>query len=169
MKKKTLRRKNRAQRLLESGTLANKFNDGVALRGANGVTQHVDYMDAVIEANNAKKTYLATKQSTILPYYVKDAVINRSGSRCEIANCDYGNNGLDYCHIVHRGMGGRKGEYARLINDPRNVAHLCRKHHDMLDRREKCDTKYWQWMLDYLKQKLGHDSWVKDYQELLKS
>lgn len=167
MKKKTIRRKNRTQRLLNNGTLAHKFNAGMGLTGGGGTMPHVEKVNASEGHKNAKMEHTDTKTSTVLPYYVKDAVINRSGGMCEVANCEFGGGcGFDYSHIVHRGMGGRKGCFVELINDPRNIVYLCRKHHDMLDRRTKCDIKYWQWLSEHLKYKIGHDGWLQEYRQL---
>ena len=43
----------------------------------------------------------------------------------------------DVHHILPKQMGGRHGEMADKINDPRNLAAVCRDCHDLLHRRRK--------------------------------
>ena len=45
--------------------------------------------------------------------------------------------GLQLAHIVHRGIGGRNGAAEVIINDPRNIAHICAYWHDLIDGRQR--------------------------------
>jgi hypothetical protein len=87
------------------------------------------------------------------------AVIERSGGICEAPGCRHV--AEVFAHIVHRGMGGRKGEAKKMIHDPRNVAHLCILHHDILDWRifEQVIRAI---ILAALKIKLGWPSWAEE-------
>ena len=68
----------------------------------------------------------------MIPLSTKRAVRSRSGDLCEFCRSPHN---LQMAHILHRKMGGRHGRWKKIINDPRNIAHLCRDCHDVLDRR----------------------------------
>jgi RNA polymerase-binding transcription factor DksA len=69
----------------------------------------------------------------MIPKSTLKAISDRSGGLCE--NCN--KPAQDAAHILHRKMGGRKGEMLRTINDPRNLAALCRSCHDLIDLRRR--------------------------------
>ena len=100
----------------------------------------------------------------MIPESTKIEVRRRSGDKCEYCGGLGDWRGLQFAHLVHRGIGGRNGEAETLINNTRNIAHLCCRCHDILDGR--------QWgpqlkaeILDELKNKLGWDAWAAECQE----
>lgn len=62
-----------------------------------------------------------------------DIIDERSGGLCE--NC--GKPAQDAAHITPKRMGGRQGSMKAIINDPRNLAALCRGCHDLIDLHRK--------------------------------
>jgi hypothetical protein len=57
----------------------------------------------------------------------------RSGGLCESCNRP----AQDAAHITNKGLGGRHGAMKAKINDPRNLAALCRDCHDLLHFKRK--------------------------------
>jgi len=97
-----------------------------------------------------------------IPESVMIEVRLRSGDSCEILECrrkDW--RGLQYAHIIHRGIGGRNGDAEKIINNSRNLAHLCCYHHDVLDRRV-WDPALRAEMLETLKLKIGWYEWAEE-------
>jgi len=89
-------------------------------------------------------------------------VRRRSGNWCEVDGCvrlDW--RGLQFAHIVHRGIGGRNGEAEKMIHDPRNVAHSCAYHHGVIDGRQ-WDPQLKAEILEALKIKLCWRSWADE-------
>ena len=62
-----------------------------------------------------------------------DVIMERSGTLCE--NC--GRLACDAHHITYKQLGGRHGAMKAKINDPRNLAALCRDCHDLLHFKRK--------------------------------
>jgi hypothetical protein len=91
----------------------------------------------------------------MIPLSSKKAVRARSGDLCEFCKSP---RWLQFAHILHRKMGGRHGEMAVIIHDPRNIAHLCRQCHDVLDRRIH-DSIKWIELGAVLLPKIGWDEW----------
>ncbi|MFA5317166.1 MAG: HNH endonuclease signature motif containing protein [Dehalococcoidales bacterium] len=69
----------------------------------------------------------------MIPQIVRDAILDRSGGLCE--SC--GQQAQDLAHITDKKMGGRHGAMQKIINDPRNIAALCRPCHDLLHHKRK--------------------------------
>jgi 5-methylcytosine-specific restriction endonuclease McrA len=69
----------------------------------------------------------------MIPKIVQDTILERSGGLCE--NC--GRPADDAAHIMDKKMGGRHGAMQKIINDPRNIAALCRDCHDLLHHKRK--------------------------------
>ena len=69
----------------------------------------------------------------MLPRRVIEYVLRRSGGLCERKLPD-GRRCLapaaDFHHIVPKRMGGRKGLFRKLFDDPRNIMAACRPCHD---------------------------------------
>jgi len=63
----------------------------------------------------------------------RDILQERSGGLCE--NC--GRPAQDPAHITDKKMGGRHGAMQKIINDPRNIAAICRSCHDLLHHKRK--------------------------------
>ena len=61
------------------------------------------------------------------------AIEERSEGLCE--HC--GKVAQDAAHITPKRMGGRQGAMKAIINDPRNLAALCRDCHDLIDFKRK--------------------------------
>jgi len=84
-----------------------------------------------------KRTPLKRSQGTPIPAKVRAAVQKRSGGLCEVGctghPCSESDTGgaevtawpLELHHIVKRSQGGK--------HEPWNLAHLCRRHHEMTD------------------------------------
>ena len=76
----------------------------------------------------------------MIPRSVKREVWIRAEGRCEWVEdgvrCN-STNMLDWCHVIHRKMGGRKGVWKKLINHKDNIRLWCRDHHDIWDGRSK--------------------------------
>lgn len=60
-----------------------------------------------------------------------EQVMSRAKHRCEWAGCSEGR-WLEVAHLEARGMGGKRPN----IDDPANLAVLCKFHHDVYDGRE---------------------------------
>ena len=98
-----------------------------------------------------------------LPKETIEKINERSGGVCEVPGCTLRDfRGLQLCHITHRKMGGRNGDMAKIINDPRNIALLCAEHHDILDNRVKA-SKLRDWLTMYLKKKLDWEGWKQEF------
>ena len=98
--------------------------------------------------------------SSTIPKKTLDTVDRRAGYKCEFSG-DTRN--LQHCHIVHRGMGGRKGKWIKIIHDPRNVCLLTQYLHDVLDNRVKSPPGTKEKLLLYLKLKIDWFSWANEY------
>jgi hypothetical protein len=59
-------------------------------------------------------------------------------------------------------MGGWKGKWKTIFDDPRNQAILCVNHHDIIDNRVNAPALR-EWLLRFLKKKIGHESWREEY------
>jgi hypothetical protein len=58
-------------------------------------------------------------------------------------------------------MGGRNGDAAKIINDARNLLHLCCFHHDVLDMRV-WEPELRKQMLRFFKAVMGWLDWAKE-------
>ena len=99
----------------------------------------------------------------MIPEKVIQKVNERAGGLCEWCGQSGGIIGLQNAHIVHRKMGGRSGQMAKVIDDSRNIALLCATPcHDILDNRiyKPEDRKR---MLVYLKRKISWGQWATEY------
>jgi len=97
--------------------------------------------------------------SSTIPQATKDAVNRRADDKCEFSQ---GVHDLDYCHITHRGLGGRKGKWIKIIHDPRNVVLLTRQWHDVLDNRVKVEEGIREKLLLFVRLKTGWHEWAKE-------
>ncbi len=88
-------------------------------------------------------------------------IIIRSGNLCEFCRSPGGFFGLQFAHITHRKIGGRHGEMKKIINDKRNIAHLCQFCHDTLDHRA-ISPKLRDEMLCTIKNRIGWQIWAKE-------
>jgi hypothetical protein len=105
-----------------------------------------------------------SKNSTLIPEATKQFILNRSGGKCELPGChreDF--RGLQFAHIEHRGMGGRKGKMIAIIHDPRNVVLVCAVIHDIIDGRAKSDSLFRQYVIEILKKISDWDSWATEF------
>lgn len=84
------------------------------------------------------------------------AVLDRSGSLCEACGAP----GLEIAHLLHRKQGGRHGIMRSAIHDVRNLAFLCKPHHDELDNRRKGNRDK---LMATLKAKTDWSSWATEY------
>jgi hypothetical protein len=88
-------------------------------------------------------------------------VDRRSQGYCE--SC--GARATEHAHLQAKGMGGRRGWWAKFFDDSRNVAHLCHVCHSIIDSR------IWQpeqRIRCKLRALIGHYSWIEKYREALK-
>ncbi len=88
-------------------------------------------------------------------------IIIRSGNLCEFCRSPGGFFGLQFAHITHRKIGGRHGEMKKIINDKRNIAHLCQFCHDVLDNRAIFPIRQEE-ILRKLKKRIGWHDWAKE-------
>lgn len=93
----------------------------------------------------------------MIPQSTKDAVNRRADYRCEFSG---GIHNLEYAHITHRRMGGRHGKWAKIINDPRNIALLAHNWHEIMHGVD-CELKTK--LIMFLKLKTGWYDWAKEY------
>ncbi len=93
--------------------------------------------------------------STVIPPRVKKLVATRAGWACESCGST---RDLQYAHLEHRRIGGRKNEWIGIYNDPRNIALLCATEHSMMHGTLECTT-----LIENLKNKLGWYDWANEY------
>ncbi|MBE3145444.1 MAG: HNH endonuclease [Planctomycetes bacterium] len=84
----------------------------------------------------------------------------RSDGLCE--NC--GKPAQDAAHITAKKMGGRQGPMKAIINDPRNLAALCRDCHDLIDfKRRELYPGERAGALEKLKAKIDWQDWEQEH------
>ncbi len=111
----------------------------------------------------------SSKNSTLIPDATKQFILKRSGGRCELPGCNREDfRGLQFAHLEHRGMGGRKGKMIAIIHDPRNVVLVCAVIHDIIDGRVKSDPLFRQYVIEILKKLSDWDSWYEEFKDVLR-
>ena len=122
-----------------------------------------------ITCGHPKKGCKRQNSSTLIPESAKQIVLKRSGGRCELPGCNREDfRGLQFAHLEHRGMGGRKGKMIDIIHDPRNVVLVCAVIHDIIDGRVKSDPLFRQYVIEILKKLSDWDSWHEEYKDVLR-
>ncbi|MCK9569824.1 hypothetical protein M0R72_12850 [Candidatus Pacearchaeota archaeon] len=91
----------------------------------------------------------------------KAEIDERSGGLCEAPNCPTPTSNRNYAHIEPKKMGGRKGKWKAIFDDPRNQVILCLNHHDIIDNRKKAPALR-EWLIRFLKKKVDHESWREE-------
>ena len=94
----------------------------------------------------------------MIPLSTKKTVRRRSCDLCEFCGTSHN---LQMAHIMHRKMGGRHGIWKKIINDPRNIAHLCLNCHDVFDGRAHDPIKRIA-MRPVLQMKTGWFEWARE-------
>ena len=110
-----------------------------------------------------KRSPVKRKLPPSIPQETRLAVWDRAGAKCEWCSTTYRGDRLQLAHLEHRKLGGRHGIMAKAIHDSRNVALLCLKCHNILDRRA-WNPEVREKMMTFLKDKLDWAGWQKEYE-----
>lgn len=94
--------------------------------------------------------------STVIPERTKKLIALRADFKCE--SCGTTLN-LQYAHLSHRRIGGRKGKFISIYNDPRNIALLCAREHETMHGIESAERTN---LIEHLRLKVGWHNWAQE-------